>query len=254
MNKQASPLISIITIVKNQEQYIESCINSVIEQTYQNIEYIIIDGQSTDNTIEIIKKYQKYISFWISEPDSGISDAMNKGIKHSKGKFILFLHADDYLISANCIEKNITQFQQEIDILAFSILFETPTHKKLKKSQWNVSFYIKNKIFHQGVFCQRQLFEKIGYFDIKLKIAMDYDFFLRAYQQPTTIKILNEPLSVMRDTGISSRQDWKSLQARFTEERKIHFKYCKTIFGKLFYHLYWLLYLPYRFGVYLLKK
>jgi glycosyltransferase involved in cell wall biosynthesis len=250
------PLISIITIVKNQEKYLEDCIQSVMEQTYPHIEYIIIDGQSTDNTVEIIKKYQKRINFWVSEPDNGISDAMNKGLNKATGDFVLFIHGDDYLINPNCIQNVVDKINSnQGDILAFGILFETPNSKKEYYPIWDARMYLRMKLPHQGIVCKRQLFKQFGNFDTTLKISMDYDFFLSCYiNKQIKVLIFSEVLAVMRDTGISSRKDWKSLKKRFDEEKKIHFKYCKTISGKLFYHLFWLFYLPYRFVLTFIKK
>jgi len=246
MNKL--PLISIITVVKNQETYLEYCIKSVIQQTYKDIEYIIIDGKSNDNTLNIINKYRKDITFWVSEADNGIADAMNKGLKHAKGEFVLFLHADDYLIDSNCIKNAVNKIDNEIDIAAFGILFETAQNKIPRYSTWNAGMYLKTKIVHQGVLCKKQLFEEIGYFDTKLKIAMDYDFFLRCYlNKNVKIKQLNYILTVMRDTGISSKKDWKTLKKRFEEEKIVHFKNCQNRVGKICYHFYWIFYIPYRF-------
>jgi len=119
MNNLFTPLISIITVVFNGERYLEETILSILNQTYQNIEYIVIDGESNDNTLEIIKKYQNNITFWISEADDGIADAMNKGLKYAKGEFVLFIHADDYLIDSNCIKNAVDKFDDKIDIFAF---------------------------------------------------------------------------------------------------------------------------------------
>jgi len=107
--------------------------------------------------------------------------------------------------------------------------------------------YLKDKIFHQGTLCNKILFEKIGKFDTDFKIAMDYDFFLRAYNQNAKIKIINDVLTVMRDTGVSSQTDWLSLKKRFAEEKKVHFKNCDLWLGKILYHLYWFCYLSYRY-------
>lgn len=91
-----APLISIITVVYNGEKYLEQTIQSVINQTYKNIEYIVIDGGSTDGTLDIIKKYEEHISYWVSESDKGLYDAMNKGIGVAKGELIGMINSDDW--------------------------------------------------------------------------------------------------------------------------------------------------------------
>jgi glycosyltransferase involved in cell wall biosynthesis len=105
MKMSKKPLISIITVVFNGEEHISECIDSVIKQTYKNIEHIIIDGGSKDKTIEIIKRFNDQISYWVSEPDNGIYDAMNKGSSIAKGDYALFLNSDDYLFNENSVEK-----------------------------------------------------------------------------------------------------------------------------------------------------
>ncbi|MFC1603328.1 glycosyltransferase, partial [Pseudomonadota bacterium] len=90
------PLISVVTVVYNGVRNIEQTIKSVINQVYENVEYIVIDGGSTDGTVDVLKKYDSQIDYWDSVPDNGISDAMNKGVSHASGDYIIFIHADDY--------------------------------------------------------------------------------------------------------------------------------------------------------------
>jgi len=115
------------------------------------------------------------------------------------------------------------------------------------KSSWNWLFNFKTKLFHQGVFCRRDLFNKIGLFDTQFQIAMDYDFFLRAYRKQYRTKIVKDlSITVMRDTGISSKKDWHSLRKRFAEEKQVHYKNSHHFLHKIMYAVYWQLYLPYR--------
>jgi glycosyltransferase involved in cell wall biosynthesis len=246
--------ITIITICYNSEKYIRQCIESVIAQRYKNIEYIIIDGCSTDNTLQILYEYSDRISKIISEEDSGISDAMNKGIRCANGQYILFLHSDDFLLSSDSIACAVKKIDINSDINAFSILFGSKKKfKKLKSRKFNLLTFFKMPIRHQGAFCKKSLFEKIGSFDDKLKINMDYDFFLRAYNRHASLKCFDMPLSFMRDTGISSKKDWYNLEKRFMEERKIHYKNTNNKYMKFIYSLYWLFYKKYRYLLVKLK-
>jgi len=113
------PKVSIITVCLNSEKFLEATLQSVLEQTYNNIEYIIIDGGSLDNTKEIIKKYEKDIDYWISEPDRGISDAFNKGLLASTGEIISFLNSQDYYLNKDVIQKVVNVFinKQEVSIV-----------------------------------------------------------------------------------------------------------------------------------------
>ncbi len=239
------PLISIITVTLNAEQYLEQTIQSVLNQTYKNIEYLIVDGGSTDCSLEIINKYKKHIDHFISEKDNGIADAMNKGVALATGAYILFLHADDYLKSDDVLEKISDFFDEPVDIITCSILFGK--HFNLCKPRgFNFWFNFKQGIYHQGTFCRRQLIERLKGFDTQFRIAMDYDFFLRAYKSDARLKTIPLVLAVMRDTGVSSRKDWQSLKYRFDEERRVHQKNCSSLLMKIIYQLYWFLYLPYR--------
>lgn len=118
------PLISVVTVVFNAAAYLEQTIGSVINQTYDNIEYIIIDGASTDGSQEIIKKYESCIFYWLSEPDRGIVDAMNKGVQLSVGDYVLLLHADDYLLASDVIASAVQYLEGRPLIVAYSLYYE----------------------------------------------------------------------------------------------------------------------------------
>ncbi len=241
------PTITVITVCYDAETYIEQTIQSVIAQSYAEIEYIIVDGASTDGTLGIIEKYAEKIAKWISEPDRGIADAMNKGLALASGDLILFLHADDYLVDETAIERAVRHMLDEHDIYAFNIFFSRSGELELRRPRgfdWRIN--VKFGMCHQGLVCRRRLFKDIGIFDPDLKIDMDYEFFLRAYRRGAKLKLIDLPLAVMRDTGISSRTDWPSLRQRFLEEKRIHFRYCRGFFMRGIYQLYWAAYLPYR--------
>lgn len=238
------PLVSIITIVYNGDNYLEQTIKSVIEQTYSNIEYIVIDGNSNDGTLDIIRKYGDSIDYWVSGNDNGISDAMNKGLSLSSGEYIVFIHSDDYLINSTCVEEVISQ-REGYDIIMCDILFGSDSKQKVSRG-FNFWMNFKTGVLHQGVICKRSVFNRIGVFDNAFKLAMDYDFFLRAYNYGLSSKKIPIILSVMRDTGISSKQDWTSLSQRFNEEKKVHYKHCYSSFMFCCYFLYWSFYPMYR--------
>lgn len=242
------PEISIITISLNSEKYLAQTIQSVIQQTYRNIEYIIIDGGSSDTTPGIIKQYENNIAYWNSEPDDGIADAMNKGLVKAKGEYILFLHSDDYLLNERTLEKASQFLDQNHEIFLFNLYYSDNGKEILAKPRgfnWWANF--KTPVLHQSCICTRRLFDKIGNFKTDFKVAMDYDFFLRVYRAGAESKQIDLPLSVMRKTGISSRLDWASLKERLHEERQIHKQYCPNILMKILYQIYWTFYIPYRY-------
>src|SRR5882724_3849250 len=172
-----SPLVSIITIVYNGEEHIEGTIKSVLDQTYPNIEYILIDGGSTDGTIEIINKYRHAIAFFISEKDSGISDAFNKGIRRANGEIIGIINADDWYEN-DTVAKVVEQIgDSDISYGDLRLLKNGKTDFILKGDH----NYLDREmtINHPTVFAKRKCYEQFGLFDIKYKCAMDYDLVLR---------------------------------------------------------------------------
>jgi len=240
------PKISIITVCFNAEKYIEQTIKSVIEQKCSEIEYIVVDGASTDKTLNIIRKYESKITQWISEPDKGIADAMNKGIRLATGDYLLFLNADDYFQASDAIAVVTSWMGECKDIYIYDTIFlkkEGGVRRHSGAFGKRINF---KGVCHQGVLCKKDLFEKIGSFNTSFKVCMDYDFFMRAYRYGATGQYIDEILSVMRDGGISSRQDWPSLKQRFAEEKRVHMENNTSTFMKVVYAAYWALYLPYR--------
>lgn len=239
------PAISIVTVTYNAEKYLAATIESAIGQAYSNKEIILIDGGSTDLTLDTIKRYRQQINRWVSEADTGIADAMNKGLRLCSGEYVIFLHADDYFYSEAALEQAVGFIDDVHAIFACDILYGKEL-RKLSPRGFNFWCNFKTPVLHQGVLCKKSLFDAIGLFDTNYKIAMDYDFFLRAYRARAKLKTCPVSLSVMRDSGISSRTDWPSLAERFEEERDIHSKNCRSRVMANLYRLYWGLYLSYR--------
>jgi glycosyltransferase involved in cell wall biosynthesis len=238
-------LITVITVVYNGDKHLEQTIQSVINQSGVNVEYIVIDGGSTDGTLDIIRQYDALIDYWVSEPDKGIADAMNKGLSLATGEYIVFIHADDYLHNIDSLAVASDSFDKEHQVFSFDILYGD---ELVRKSSRGFNFWLncRNGIPHQGVICSRFLFNKVGCFDTLLKFNMDYDFFLRAYYSDYKLKKIKTVLSVMRDTGISSQTDWQSLERRFNEEKMVHHRNIQSFHIKVFNKLFWYFYLPYR--------
>ncbi|MBC7829369.1 MAG: glycosyltransferase [Chitinophagaceae bacterium] len=195
------PLVSIITIVYNGEKYVEQAILSVLHQSYRNIEYIIVDGGSTDNTISIINHYREKVHKFISEKDRGISDAFNKGIKMASGTFIGILNADDWY-EKNAIEMVIANGNQA-DIIYGDLRL------------WNndeVDFIVKGDhallehemtLNHPTVFVRKTCYENLGLFDESFKCAMDYDMLLRLKVNGSRFVHVPHVLANMRWGGFS---------------------------------------------------
>ena len=186
--KFAVPLVTIITVVFNGEKHLEQTIQSVISQTYNNVEYIIIDGGSTDGTVDIIRRYEEVIDYWVSEPDAGISDAMNKGISLATGILINHLHAGDKFAAETTLSSVVSSYNSEGWRWCFgNQLLRSPTDNAIVGCFCPPKFsqkllHIVNTIPHPTVFSERALIEEVNGFDNNYKCAMDYHLWLRFTQ------------------------------------------------------------------------
>lgn len=199
--------ITIITVVLNGEKYIRRAIESVISQDYDDIEYIIVDGESKDKTLQIITEYKKFLSLVISEPDDGLYHALNKAILRSNGELIGILHSDDWLeknaISAVC--KKYLQGNQN------SIIYGAVRYWDEYKKFDMVALYSHNKlnkrmISHPGCFVPQSIYSKFGVFDTRYELAADYDFMLRMYCKQVNFVPIEKILSNFSAGGLSTKK------------------------------------------------
>ena len=205
MNKNYK--ISIITVTKNSGNFLEECILSLDKQSYRNYEHIIIDGCSTDNTIDLIKKYNNKITYWVSEKDEGLYDAMNKGIKKCSGDIIGILNSDDiYYPQALKIVNEYFNFNKELDFLFGSVNKYKLMHGyKPKKIKWSFGFYTSHSV---GFFIKKKSQLKVGLYNLKYKYSSDYDLFYRMivhFKLKGMATKKEEILGKFRSGGISSR-------------------------------------------------
>jgi glycosyltransferase involved in cell wall biosynthesis len=239
------PLVTIITVVFNGEKYLEQTIQSVLQQTYSNIEYIIIDGSSTDNTLNIIQKYEAVIDYWISEPDQGIYDAMNKGIQLATGQIIGLLNSGD-LYTKKCIQRVVNLFNQNqfndkliISGAMWRFDWEQKIKFKLIKKQEDVTkINQKMSLNHPATFVSKKVYEIVGLFNTSYKICGDYDFILRAYHnQEVDFVVTDSVFTHMMLGGISEQP--KSLITRCHEQFSLR-KDKINILKNIFYTILWL--------------
>jgi len=215
------PLISIITVVYNCEEFLEETILSVINQTYDNVEYIIIDGASSDETVNIIKKYEDKIDYWVSEKDNGIYDAMNKGIDLASNEWINFMNAGDSLCNNNMIENLVNShiFKDNKDIVTGYVRIIDSNGKWLGykhpyKKLENCNFIKENCIAHQATFTHKNVFKKIGKFSLQYKIQGDYDFWLKAKRNNIVFKHIEKDIANFLDHGVSSDRNLYEISLR----------------------------------------
>ena len=185
LNKDSSwPKISIVTPSYNQDEFLERTILSVLNQNYPNLEYIIIDGGSSDGSVEIIKRYEKYLSYWISENDEGQADAINKGFRIATGDIVAWQNSDDiYLPGTFCSIVNEFKIHPDFDVV-FGNIYLIDENDKILKDMRFVPFDLEHLIYYdwnlssQGVFWKRKLFDKVGYLK-NYKVLFDLDWFIR---------------------------------------------------------------------------
>lgn len=211
------PKISIITIVFNDTVHIEETILSVISQTYSNIEYIVIDGNSLDGTVEVIKKYCDNISFWISEKDNGIYDAMNKGLTVATGEYVLFLNSGDVLANKETLSS--IPFSERGDIFYGETLIKNEQNEILglrhKKLPHNLNWkHMKNGmvVCHQSIIVRRTLAPA---FNLDYNLSADVDWVIRCLKKAKHIVFSGTIISVFLAGGVSRKRYKESLRERF---------------------------------------
>lgn len=214
---------SIITVCLNSVKTIEQTILSVTEQRYPYVEYIVIDGGSTDGTLDIIKKYADKIHYWVSEPDFGIYDAMNKGIKKVTGDVIAFLNADDWY-EADILSIISRYFQHnDVDMIGGciqyiyngSIMGKTASKYDLKK------IYINSGCPHQALFARKAVFNKIGVFHTQYRLSADYEWILRAWAARTSFCSIPDVCTNFRIGGISTDRCYDGYCEVYEAARKV---------------------------------
>ena len=211
-NQQEKPLITVVTVVYNGAESLEQTITSVINQTYDNIEYIIIDGASSDSTLDIIKKYEDKIDYWQSEPDKGIYDAMNKGISLSSGEWINFMNSGDCFFDHDVIEK-ISKYS--INNPIYDIIYGDVVKKdntKIKQySPTYINFLLERSLCHQSIFAKKRTFIN-NYFNISYKIIADRIWLNNSFKNKYQIGKIEETIAIYDFVEISVNYE------RFTKE------------------------------------
>jgi len=209
--------ISIITVSFNASASIAKAIDSVISQSYHEKEHIVIDGGSTDGTVNILQNYRNHLSHLVSGPDDGIYDAMNKGLDLATGDVICFLNADDQYATNTVLSQVAQQMQkQELDALMGDVVFFNPKDPDKTVRRYRSDRFSPARLAwgwmpsHPALFMKRNIMKQVGYFKTDYRIAGDYEYVVRAFQKNTLkYQHLSEVLVRMQIGGISSK-DWRS--------------------------------------------
>lgn len=205
-----APEVTVVTICRNAVAHIEVTLRSVLEQTARGaMQYVVVDGASTDGTLEVLRRHGSGIDVLISEPDRGISDAFNKGVRASAGRWIVFMNGGDRFAHANAVSRALAVARPELDVVYGQCVLETPTGAMLGVAGKPFSaraFRARMTLPHQSTFHNRALFDRFGLFDERFKVAMDYDLLLRP-RRPLRTAYLPEPVAVMLTGGVSQSDD-----------------------------------------------
>lgn len=201
---------SIITVVYNDKIGLENTINSVLSQTFDSIEYIIVDGGSTDGTVDVIKKYQDRIDKWVSEPDNGIYDAMNKGVKMATGEWLIMMNAGDYFADVDVLQRVFSREISSDKTFLYSDVYciRKNGERILRQMSWE-----KGNMIHQSVIYRKKLHQEFGYYHVTSPIIIsDYLFFISVPKEQV-MKLEDVVIAVYEGGGVSAQGNWARQQA-----------------------------------------
>ena len=209
------PLISVVTVVFNGAKHIEETIRAVSSQTYPNFEQIVIDGGSADGTLDVLRRWDDTIGYWMSEPDRGIYDAMNKGIAEVRDpeSYMLFANSGDSLYSNDALARVIEQGRGE-DMLYGRMLLADDTMSAVIGKRVELPDLAFQTLCHPATFVRRKIFDSVGMFDTRYSIAADYDHIVRCFAAPVSTRFVDVVVSRMRMGGLSEDQFMKSCRER----------------------------------------
>lgn len=210
LKTKPNPLITVVTVCYNSVDMIEKTLKSVIEQSYSNKEYVVIDGASTDRTKKIVERYIDSIDFFMSEPDNGIYHAMNKAVGVAKGEWIIFMNAGDVFVDNAVLEKVSYSLSATIDVLYGDILTSRNTELVLKEAPSEIKSMHRMPFCHQAVFTRTSLLRSFP-FDEKYKMSADFKLYKQLNRENATFRRLPLPITIYDRTGLSNSQRARGL-------------------------------------------
>jgi len=227
MKIKKGPIFSLVTVCFNEVNNIEKTCKSVTSQAFKDFEWVVIDGGSTDGTVDVLKKYRKEMSYFVSEKDSGIYNAMNKGIKKSKGEYLLFLNGGDYFKNKavlNRAKEFILKNKKQNEIYYGNLEYDNGEVVDYSKSTLNKRFFLTKTISHQATFIKCELFKKFGLYNENYKICADFDFWIKTiiFGKAKT-ECIPLVISVFDQKGVSTNS--KLARKQIKERNDILLKY-----------------------------
>lgn len=230
-----NPIFSIITVCYNCEDSIAKTMNSVLEQEYDNYEYIIIDGASTDKTVDVIKQFEPLFKGklkWISEPDKGIYDAFTKGVQLAKGNFVWIVNSDDYIMpdALNYVAHIYGEYEYKKAPVISGAMNFVDSEGRIKETSMSKEADLENAFYkddigvtHPATIVPKYIYDTVGAFDIEYRLAGDVDWFHRAYMNGCQFMFVDKVLTNMSDGGISSQYNWKRYKISLND--RMHYLY-----------------------------
>jgi glycosyltransferase involved in cell wall biosynthesis len=215
---------TVITVCRNSEKVLARALSSLRQQTYQDREWVVIDGLSSDATLQIVRSYSEGIGALISESDGGIYDAMNKGITVAKGDIIFFLNSDDAFHDESVLKDVAATFEAfpSLELLFGNVVYQSPTGRVLRTfAHINADTLIFEDLCHQAVFARRSLFERIGGFDERFRLNADYDWLIRVFHSRARWHRLDRNVAIF-STGGAHMKNPAELSA---ERREVRLQY-----------------------------
>lgn len=202
------PIVSVVTVTYNSGSTLQRTIDSVRDQGYENLEYIIVDGGSCDDTVEVIQRNLDVVSFWASESDEGISDAFNKGIAMATGDIVGIINSDDMLLPG-ALQKLADFYSPDIDVYRGKCMFrdESSGFSTVETPSMRIAFDGRTKVDHPSTFISRRAYEKYGLYDVRLRYAMDLDLLFRFQQKGAKFAFVDEPLTCFTMGGVTFNSD-----------------------------------------------
>jgi glycosyltransferase involved in cell wall biosynthesis len=219
--------ISVITICKNEERRISQTLSSVAQQTYPHIEWIVIDGASTDSTCSLIEPFRQRFQYYISEADSGVYSAQNKGARQATGDYLIFLNGGDFFASNEAVKILATAASGEDLVYGDLIITNNKgvERRGFAPDPFTFPDLMTSSVWHPSTLIKHDLFKKLGPYDESLKIAADYDFFAKAILlEQAQMKHVAQPIAVFHEDGLASREDLREshlLERNLVQQRYV---------------------------------
>ena len=239
MQTKQQPFITVVTICYNSKNHIKETITSVLNQSYSNKEYIIIDGASTDGTLEIIEPFRKHIDIFISEPDNGIYHAMNKAVSKSSGEWVIFMNAGDVFVDNSILKQVSYSLNKDIDVLYGDILVLKNKKLEVKEAPPEINDFHRMPFCHQAVFTSTSLLKEYP-FDEKYHLSADFKFYKQLQLNNFRFQKTPIPITVYDRTGISNSQRTKGLSENIAIIKEVdNWKQKLLLLPRLYLVKYW---------------